>query len=195
MPARTYMVIDERHDHSFRVPRPDLSVEARHAERLQRLPRGAPGAWAAAAVARWFPRAAAGSPALRRRRSQAGARRRCRRGRRRSSGWLPTRRSPRSRAPPRCALLRPQSAGAADAVRRALADAEPLVRLGALEAAARPRAEPRLAAAAPLLRDPLRAVRIEAARTLADVPAALWRPADRSALGDGARRVPRPRSS
>jgi tetratricopeptide (TPR) repeat protein len=27
MPARTYMVIDERRDHSFRVPRPDLSVE------------------------------------------------------------------------------------------------------------------------------------------------------------------------
>src|SRR5262249_43171447 len=26
MPARTYMVIDPRHDHSFRIPRPDLSV-------------------------------------------------------------------------------------------------------------------------------------------------------------------------
>ena len=27
MPSRLYMVIDERRDHSFRVPRPDLSVE------------------------------------------------------------------------------------------------------------------------------------------------------------------------
>ena len=27
MPARTYMVVDQRHDHSFRVPRPDLSVK------------------------------------------------------------------------------------------------------------------------------------------------------------------------
>ena len=27
MPARTYMVVDERHDHSFRIPRPDLSVK------------------------------------------------------------------------------------------------------------------------------------------------------------------------
>ena len=26
MPARTYMVVDIRHDHSFRIPRPDLSV-------------------------------------------------------------------------------------------------------------------------------------------------------------------------
>ena len=39
MPARTYMVVDRRHDHSFRIPRPDLSAAARHAERLQRLPR------------------------------------------------------------------------------------------------------------------------------------------------------------
>ena len=27
MQARTYMVVDPRHDHSFRVPRPDLSVK------------------------------------------------------------------------------------------------------------------------------------------------------------------------
>ena len=27
MPARTYMVVDERHDHSFRVPRPDVSAK------------------------------------------------------------------------------------------------------------------------------------------------------------------------
>lgn len=27
MPARTYMVVDTRHDHAFRVPRPDLTVK------------------------------------------------------------------------------------------------------------------------------------------------------------------------
>ena len=27
MPVRTYMVVDPRHDHSFRVPRPDLTVK------------------------------------------------------------------------------------------------------------------------------------------------------------------------
>ena len=69
-------------------------------------------------------------------------------------------------------------------MRRALADSDPLVRVGALEAAAGLEPSLRLAAAGPLLRDPLRAVRISAARTLADVPAALWRPADRSALGE-----------
>ena len=38
MPARTYMVVDPRRDHSFRVPRPDLSAALGHAERLHGLP-------------------------------------------------------------------------------------------------------------------------------------------------------------
>ena len=38
MPQRTYMVIDQRHDHSFRIPRPDLSQTLDTAQRLQRLP-------------------------------------------------------------------------------------------------------------------------------------------------------------
>jgi predicted CXXCH cytochrome family protein len=56
MPSRLYMVIDERRDHSFRVPRPDLSVEL-----------GTPNAcnnchtkehetfqWAADAIQKWY---------------------------------------------------------------------------------------------------------------------------------------------
>ena len=53
MPARTYMVVDV-------APRPLLPHpaarpvgSARHAQRLQRLPRGQVRAWAAAAVERW----------------------------------------------------------------------------------------------------------------------------------------------
>jgi predicted CXXCH cytochrome family protein len=65
MPSRLYMVIDARRDHSFRVPRPDLSVEL-----------GTPNAcndchtrpdetfqWAADAVKKWYGRPAeAGAP-------------------------------------------------------------------------------------------------------------------------------------
>ena len=40
MPERTYMVVDRRHDHSFRVPRPDLSASLGNAEYVQRLPSG-----------------------------------------------------------------------------------------------------------------------------------------------------------
>ena len=35
MPTRIYMVVDARHDHSFRIPRPDLSAKFEHAERMQ----------------------------------------------------------------------------------------------------------------------------------------------------------------
>ncbi len=53
MPARTYMVVDRRHDHSFRVPRPDLSAKLGtpnacndcHADKIAE--------WAASAIERW----------------------------------------------------------------------------------------------------------------------------------------------
>jgi predicted CXXCH cytochrome family protein len=54
MPVHTYMVVDQRHDHSFRVPRPDLSASigtpnacnsACHQDQT--------AAWAAAAIERW----------------------------------------------------------------------------------------------------------------------------------------------
>jgi tetratricopeptide (TPR) repeat protein len=53
---------------------------------------------------------------------------------------------------------------------------------GALGGGARLARGARPAAAAPLLRDPLLAVRIEAGRALADVPPPLWSPAERGAL-------------
>ena len=41
MPTTTYMVVDPRHDHRFRIPRPDLTRRARRAQRLQQVPREA----------------------------------------------------------------------------------------------------------------------------------------------------------
>ena len=38
MPTTTYMVVDPRHDHSMRIPRPDRTLSARHAQRLQPVP-------------------------------------------------------------------------------------------------------------------------------------------------------------
>jgi tetratricopeptide (TPR) repeat protein len=70
------------------------------------------------------------------------------------------------------------------AIRSALADPDPLVRLGAAEAVEPIPPGLRLTLAQPLLRDPVRGVRIEAARVLADVPADLWSPGDRIALAD-----------
>ncbi len=39
MPTRTYMVIDDRRDHSIRIPRPDLSVKLGTPERVQPVSR------------------------------------------------------------------------------------------------------------------------------------------------------------
>jgi predicted CXXCH cytochrome family protein len=56
MPMRTYMVIDERHDHSLRVPRPDLTVSLgtpNTCNDCHTLPYETPQ-WAADAVRKWY---------------------------------------------------------------------------------------------------------------------------------------------
>jgi tetratricopeptide (TPR) repeat protein len=58
MRTETYMVVDRRHDHSFRAPRPDLTV-ALGAENAPNAcndcHRDRSAAWAARAVRRWYP--------------------------------------------------------------------------------------------------------------------------------------------
>ena len=54
MPARTYMIVDPRHDHAFRVPRPDESVRFGTSNACNDCHTDKDAAWAAAAVERWF---------------------------------------------------------------------------------------------------------------------------------------------
>ncbi|MEA3456179.1 MAG: multiheme c-type cytochrome, partial [Campylobacterota bacterium] len=55
MPARTYMGVDSRNDHSFRVPRPDLSVEMKEIPNACNLCHSDKDArWAADAVKKWY---------------------------------------------------------------------------------------------------------------------------------------------
>jgi predicted CXXCH cytochrome family protein len=54
MPSRTYMQVDERHDHSLRVPRPDLSVKIGTPNACNQCHRDRAPEWAAQAVARWY---------------------------------------------------------------------------------------------------------------------------------------------
>jgi predicted CXXCH cytochrome family protein len=181
LPARTYMQIDVRHDHSFRVPRPDLSVSIGTPNACTDCHADRPSAWAADAVRRWFPDGRTGKPhygvAL-----DAG-----RRGLPGAVGAL----AALAQDPAQPALVRATALtlidarvgqNATDALRRGLADPDPLVRLGALEGARSLEPAARLAAALPALDDAHLALRIEAARTLADVPAPHWRPAERARL-------------
>jgi Flp pilus assembly protein TadD len=60
MPARNYMVVDARRDHSFRVPRPDLSVELGVTNACASCHADQPDEWSAAAVREWLGRDALG---------------------------------------------------------------------------------------------------------------------------------------
>ena len=67
MPAKTYMGCRSRRDHSFRVPRPDLSEAIGVPEHLQLMPpdRRRPGR--PSTVAEWYPNGRQTTPALRHR--------------------------------------------------------------------------------------------------------------------------------
>ena len=54
MPTKTYMVVDVRRDHSFRVPRPDLSVSLGTPNACTQCHTGRSVEWAAQTVAGWY---------------------------------------------------------------------------------------------------------------------------------------------
>jgi len=61
MPARTYMGVDSRNDHSFRIPRPDISVEMKEVPNACNLCHTDKDAkWAADAVKKWYGRTPVG---------------------------------------------------------------------------------------------------------------------------------------
>ncbi len=72
MPAKTYMGIDERNDHSFRIPRPDLSqklaTQTKHPDACTNCHKKQSSLWAAAAIKKWYGKTTKGyqqfSPAL-----------------------------------------------------------------------------------------------------------------------------------
>jgi len=54
MPVRTYMQVDPRHDHSFRVPRPDLSASLGVSNACNDCHKDKSSEWAAVAITKWF---------------------------------------------------------------------------------------------------------------------------------------------
>lgn len=171
MPARTYMRVDRRHDHSFRIPRPDLSARLGTPNTCNACHADRPAEWAAEAIARWhgparkgfqtyadaFHAARAGDPAAREK-LIAIAR----------DGAVPA----VARATALDELARFPARATDAALEAGVADADPLVRVAALGALQGREPAVRWRLASPLLEDPVRAVRLAAARMLADVPPA-----------------------
>ncbi|MCR4524694.1 MULTISPECIES: tetratricopeptide repeat protein [Bosea] len=180
MLARTYMQVDRRHDHSFRIPRPDLTVtigvpntcNACHADR--------PASWAADAVARWhgperkgyqtyaetFHGSRASDPAAREALQRLAV-----------DAQVPA----LARATALDELAGWPSAASEAAAAKALFDTDPVVRAAAVRRLEGQPAD-RRRAALPLLSDPVRLVRVAAGYLLADFAPESLSAADRDAL-------------
>ncbi len=169
MPTRTYMQVDVRRDHSFRIPRPDLTVllgvpntcTACHTDKSAR--------WASDCVSRWYgatPDSASHAAVL------------FSEGRAGNPGAVPglvalagdTSRPAILRGTALSILAGHVTPAAVSAVQRGLNDPDPLVRIGALRALNLFPSASRFADARHLLNDPHRAVRVEAEGTLAELP-------------------------
>jgi Flp pilus assembly protein TadD len=167
MPVRTYMQVDRRHDHSFRIPRPDLSVALGTPNTCTDCHRDKPASWAAAAVESWhgparkgfqtwgtaFHGARLGDPAARDG-LEALARDKA------APGVV--------RATAVSSLAAFPSATGGLAIASALADPDPLVRETALRAQEGQPQALRWQRGKDLLRDPVLTVRLAAASLLAD---------------------------
>ncbi len=183
LPTTTYMVVDPRHDHSMRIPRPDVSAKIGGPNACNNCHSKQTPQWAAAAIARWTGRAPAGfqnfAEALRAGSARApGARGAL-------LALVDDRAQPaivRASAIQRLgALLTP---GILDAVTRGLNDPDAVVRLAAVEAIAGAEPATRQRYLPRMLEDPVRAVRIEAARALAGEPERGLDPARRAAFAN-----------
>ena len=164
MPTKTYMVVDVRRDHSIRVPRPDLSTSLGTPNACTQCHAGRTPDWAAQAVAGWFPHGRQTAPhygiALHGRVVAADAEQELDR-------LILDKAQPeiaRASALPR--LPRFETSASEPALQMAIADPDSLVRVAAPRALTQSASQATLLAAASLLRDPVRAARIEAARAL-----------------------------
>ncbi|QJR10218.1 hypothetical protein DSM104443_01272 [Usitatibacter rugosus] len=169
MPTNTYMVVDPRHDHSIRIPRPDRTVSM-----------GAPNAcnachgdkkppWAAEALRGWFPKANPGfqgfAEALHAGDLGAPGAQSALRGVAKDASQ-----SPIARASAIARLGRGLDPQSVDVIAGALNDPDANVRMAATQALGRGDTEMKLRYLPRMLADPLRVVRMEAASALAGEP-------------------------
>jgi tetratricopeptide (TPR) repeat protein len=178
MPERTYMVIDRRHDHSFRVPRPDISVKLATPNACNDCHSDKTADWAASAVERWH------GPNRKGLQNYAEAFHAAWTGRSDAAALLnqiaADRNVPAFARASALTELRPYiSPSNANLARAGLSDPDPMVRIGALTMLEDMPSNQLWPLVAPLLSDSNRGVRISAVRLLANVPKLSPPPGDR----------------
>jgi tetratricopeptide (TPR) repeat protein len=184
MPTHTYMVVDVRRDHSFRVPRPDFSIAYGTPNACNQCHKDKPNAWAAETVVKWY------GPNRRQEAHFVEALDAGRRGlpsaEKSLTALIGDAAQPGiARATALSLLPEYLTPASAPAVRAALNDDDALVRREAVRALDPLPPQERVRLAAPLLSDPVRSVRIEAARLLAGTPSELLQEGQKTALEHG----------
>ncbi|HXY05516.1 MAG TPA: tetratricopeptide repeat protein [Burkholderiaceae bacterium] len=178
MPTRTYMVVDRRHDHGIRIPRPDLSQRFGTTNACNVCHVDKSAKWAQEAIERWFGPGRSATGGYAEAFAAAWAEQPT------SAKLLATAASdPNNSAFVRAgALSELASQGSPpdlDLARSALSDPDPMVRIGALDMLAVVPGQQVWSLVSPLLSDSDRGVRIRAVSLLASVSAAIQPPEDR----------------
>jgi predicted CXXCH cytochrome family protein len=181
MPTRTYMVVDPRHDHSLRIPRPDLSVKFGTPNACNACHADKSAQWAADAVQNWHGSDRKGFQHYAEAFHDAW-------GDRADAGALleAAASDPETPAFARAGALQELAPSLSpynlSLAKSALADPDPMVRIGALDMLGSAGPDQSWPLAAPFLSDPVRGVRVRAADLLAAVPPDRQPPADRPAF-------------
>ncbi|HUN96211.1 MAG TPA: tetratricopeptide repeat protein [Bradyrhizobium sp.] len=181
MPVSTYMVIDKRHDHSLRIPRPDLSVKLGTPNACNKCHADKSAQWAADAVEHWhgpvregFQNYAEAFQASWSNRADA------------ATLLAAVAASPTTPAIARASALSELhshvSSANIDLARKGLNDPDPMVRIGALDMLDGMPGVRIWSLVSPLLSDSSRGVRIRAVSALAAVPTPNQPASDRAAF-------------
>src|SRR5208283_1198004 len=181
MPTKTYMVVDVRRDHSFRVPRPDFSVAYGTPNACNQCHKDKSNSWAADAVVQWY------GPNRRQEPHFVEAIDAGRRGlpsaEKALTALIADGAKPGiARATALSLLPDYLTPSSVPTVQAALGDNDALVRREAVQALEPLPPKDRVRLAAPLLTDPIRSVRNAAARLLAGTPPELLQDAQKTAL-------------
>jgi Flp pilus assembly protein TadD len=167
MPATTYMVVDPRHDHGFRVPRPDRTLTLGAPNPCTTCHAAEGAAWAATYLERKFGHAPGGYQRFAETFAAADRRNAVAPDLERIAGDVSYPAVVRASALRR---LTTSPSGGSLSLETQLQDADAMVRRSAVELLGTRDAAVRIRLAPPLLSDPVRTVRSEAARALTDVP-------------------------
>lgn len=169
MPQRTYMKVDPRRDHSFVIPRPDLSATYGTPNACTTCHDGKTDVWAAETMDRWYGKgwrerlttAHAFAAAAKNDPASVDALRKL---------VADSEQAGLVKGSAIVAMSRVGGANVAADIRAAAEDSDPLVRLGAAEAAGNLPPDTRLEAMGGLLDDETRAVRVAAVTALGSIP-------------------------